>query len=128
MDAFLHHFEQGSLLRAMIFQTKTTPGEHFDNVIERCRGQVDAIAPGWNRAWWPAEHIELRCRVRNLACQSSRFPDGTCVARFDGLIALVIKAPIAVKGKTGEPVALSQRIGKAGIDAAGRVNADQIST
>src|SRR5687768_1646029 len=124
LDAFLHHLEQGGLLRTMIFETKTTPGEHLENVNEGRWAQVDAIAPGGDRARWPAQDVKLLCRFRDLARQDRGLPDEASIARLDGLIALVVKAPIAVEGKACEPVPLPERIGKPGVDAAGGINAN----
>ena len=128
MDTFLHHLEQRRLLRPMIFETKTTPGEHLENVIEGCWSQIDTIAPRGDDVRWPLQDLELLCRLGDLTRKDGGLPDEPSIARLDGLIALIINTPIAVEGKAFKPVPLSERIGKAGVNTASRVNADQIST
>ena len=77
---------------------------------------------------WPPQHFELLRRLGDLTRQHRGLPDEPGIARLDGFIALMIKTPIAVEGKAFKPVPLSERIGKAGVYAAGRINANQIST
>jgi hypothetical protein len=77
---------------------------------------------------WPPQNLELLRRLGDLTHKDRGLPDEPSIARLDGLIALVIHTPIAIEGEAFIPVPLSQRIRKAGIDTAGCVYADQIST
>jgi len=55
-----------------------------------------------------------------LRHKAGGLPDEPSIARLDGLIALIINTPITVEGEAFKPVPLSERIRKAGVNAASR--------
>src|SRR5215831_7240199 len=126
--SFFYHLEQRSLLSAVIFEAKNTPGEGVEDIFESSRSKIDAVVSRRNSSRRLPQLLELVCSDCDLVGKLIRFPHNTSVGRFHGFIRLIVKTPVAVKTIAGKPVSLPEGIGESGIDAPGSINTHQIST
>ena len=100
-----------------------------EEVGERGRSEVDAIATRRDRARRFCGELELRERQLNLAVErvvaSTRTRHSWSRHR---LVGRVHEAPVEVEAAVGVPVALSERVGEPAVDPAGRVDSDEVTT
>ena len=69
---------------------------------------------------------EFTIGIGHLVREADLVPSLACVRALYGLIAIVVEAPIEMEAVARLPIALTQRIGKATVDATTSVDADQI--